>query len=87
MHGIDLIIGKIKFITERQRGYAGWLNTIILIWLFFQKIEFKLWHLIFVPIYILFSWLDIKYIYPAERTYGDSMSGVLNDIISNTNRD
>ena len=79
------MIGKIKFVTERQRGYFGWINTLILIFLLFQKISLKWWYLLLVPIYGLFIWLDIKYIYPAERTYGDSKSGILNDIIANTN--
>ena len=87
MSGLNLVIGKIKFITERQRGYAGWINTVILVYLLFQKIVFHWWYLCFIPIFALFIWIDVKYIYPAERTYGDSKSGVLNDIIHNTNRD
>ena len=76
------ILGFAKFLFERQRGYISVINTVILIKLFFQNTEFKLWYLIFIPFYILFVIFDVKVIYRQERSYADGKSDVLNEILN-----
>ena len=74
--------GFLKFLFERQRGYISVINTIILLKLFFQNTEFKLWYLVIVPFYILFVIFDIMVIYRQERSYSDSKSDVLKEILN-----
>lgn len=56
-------IAKLKIIYERQRGYLSiiiFINTMYLV-------GFKWWMLSFVPLLIVWTWYDWKYIWPEER--------------------
>ena len=73
-------LGQAKFVAERQRGYAGWFNTLALLYLTFQTFNFRWWMLLAIPLYLLLVWVDIKFIFPAERSYADSKSDILQEI-------
>jgi len=74
------LIGKIKFIIERQRGYSGWINSVILFYLLINKTGLQWWYFLIIPFWLFWAWVDDRYIYPAERTYSDTKSKVLKDI-------
>lgn len=76
----NLIIGKIKFIMGRQKEYVGWAQLIInIVILAILKggLHLQWYYLLFIPIYGLWIWFDLKFIYPSERTFCDTQSMLL----------
>jgi len=62
-------IGKFKAIIDRQRGYMGMVNFIMIAYLFFDRTGFEWWYIFALPIWIVFVWLDVKYIMPKEYKF------------------
>ena len=73
-------IGIAKFIFERQRGYLAIFNTVILIKLFLEDKPFQWWWLLAIPLFVLWTILDMKVIYRQERSFSDEQSDVLMEI-------
>ena len=53
----------LKIIIDRQRGYLGLVNTILLL----SIVGFKWWFIFIIPFWILWAFLDWKYVFPAEK--------------------
>ena len=73
-------IGKIKSILDRQRVYASWGQFFMIVYIFIKSQGWQWWYLLVIPGWVLWAWIDTKYILPSERSYLDSKSNILKEI-------
>ena len=67
---MKITIGQLKYLLDRQRNYMSWLNTAMLAYLFFQKIEFKWYYIAGLLLIVLcMMYIDTKFIIPKELSY------------------
>lgn len=66
---MKLFIGKIKAIADRELTYLGRFNFIMIAYLFIKDTGFKWWYLLIIPVWIIWIYIDLKYIMPGELNY------------------
>jgi len=67
---MKITIGQLKYLFDRQRNYMTWINTAMIAYLFFEKVQFKWYYLLVVLCMVLvMTFIDAKYILPSEGTY------------------
>ncbi len=82
-----LVLGAIKISFDRQRAYFSALTPILVGGLYFQGVKNWIIHVIekynywLIPAFFAFILFDLFVILPGERTFGDSQSGVLKEIL------
>ena len=59
-------IADSKIIAERQRMYLTILNTCILVSIYIDKFGIRWWYWLIIPVWIVFTWFDMKYILGRE---------------------
>lgn len=74
---------KIKVMYDRLRNYLAATNTIMVGYLFFEKIGFEWWYLLFIPFIVAFIWFDARYIMPRELNYIHHKSPMFKEILNN----
>jgi len=70
-------IGKLKAIIDRELSYVSKFNFVMIGYLFFKEVEFHLWYLSVIPVYLIWVYIDLKYIMPQEYNYIHSKSPFL----------
>lgn len=76
-------LGKLRALAVRQQSYLNLLNTIILLFLFFEKNTFHWYYLFIIPVGIFFAWIDAVYIWPDELDYWHKKSPVMKELLEN----
>ena len=67
---MKITIGQLKYLFDRQRNYMAWINTLMIAYLFFEKVQFKWYYLLVVLCMVMVTmFIDAKYILPSEGTY------------------
>jgi len=85
---IGLALGALKISFDRQRAYFSALTPILVGGLYFENIKNWIIHIIekynywLIPVWVAFILFDLFIILPGERTFGDSQSGVLKEILN-----
>jgi hypothetical protein len=79
--GILKLLVRFKVLIDRQRNYVAILNFIMLLYLFIDKIGFHWWFLLAIPLLIVWSFIDMKYILPRETNYLHSKSDFLRRLL------
>ena len=75
--------GKIKALFDREMGYLSKLNFVMIAFLFIKDVGFHWWYLLGIPLFLVWVWIDVKYIMPDEYNYIHRKSPVLNKILNN----
>jgi len=57
---------RLKVIIDRQRSYIVYINFSMIVYLFLEKIGYSLWYLLSIPFFILWTYVDMRYIWPRE---------------------
>jgi len=57
------IVATLKMAFDRQRGYLGIINTVLLL----KIVGFEWWYLALIPIWVAWTIIDWCLIFPAER--------------------
>jgi hypothetical protein len=78
---VKMNIGKFKAIMDRQRNYLAFINFLMIGYLFLQKTGFHWWYLLIIPAWIVFSYLDIRFIWPQELDYSHRKSPVMRELL------
>jgi len=79
-------IGKFKAIADRELGYVSKLNFVMIAYLFIKDVGFYWWYLLIIPIFIVWVWIDLKYIMPKEFDYLHNKSPLLSKLLKNTEK-
>ena len=66
---MEINVGKIKAMMDRQRQYISMLNFLMLAYLFFKEVGFQWWYLLVIPVWLIFVYIDLRYIMPSEYNY------------------
>lgn len=76
-----LNIGKIKAIADRELSYVSKLNFVMICYLFIEKTGWRWYYLLAIPLFIIWAYIDIKYIMPKEYGYIHSKSPFLQKLM------
>ena len=81
-------INKVEFkvIVDRQRMYIAMVQFFMIGYLFFEKVGFNWWYLVFIPFWLWFIWYDLRKIIPAEQGYYHEKSPVFMEMLRNTRK-
>jgi hypothetical protein len=74
-------IGKLKALLDRQRNYLSVINFLMIGYLFFEKAGFHWWYLVIIPFWLLFVYLDARFIWPRELDYTHRKSPVMKELL------
>lgn len=75
------MIGKFKAIFDRQRGYISSVNLIMISYLFFDNVGWEWYYLLIMPIWLIFVYLDARFIMPKEFEYLHRKSPVIKELL------
>jgi hypothetical protein len=75
------MIGKLKAIFDRQRSYLTSLNFVMISFLFLKDAGWNWWYLLIIPFWIVFAYIDVRYILPKEIDYLHRKSPVLKELL------
>lgn len=75
------MIGKIKAIFDRQRSYLTSVNFLMISYLFFKDTGWSWWYLLVIPFWLVFVYVDTRYILPKEIDYLHRKSPVLKELL------
>jgi len=79
-------IGKLKAIADRELGYIGRLNFVMIAYLFIKDVGFHWWYLLVIPVFLIWIWIDLKYIMPKEFDYLHNKSPLFTKLLKNTEK-
>jgi hypothetical protein len=74
-------IGRIKVITERELGYYKYFSFVMIAHLYLKDIGWHRWFLFIIPLFLIWVYVDIKYIMPREYGYIHSKSPFLQKLM------
>ena len=80
---MEINIGKIKAIVDRQRNYFGLFNFIMIAYLFFDKVGWQWYYLLIIPFWFLWAYIDVTFIMPRELNYIHHKSPVMKELLRN----
>jgi hypothetical protein len=80
-----MTIGKLKALFDRQRGYLTVVNFLMISWMFFKDFHFKWYYLLILPLWIVFVYVDARYIIPSEQDYLHRKSPVFKELLRRHN--
>ena len=76
------MIGKIKVAVDRQRGYLGLFQFVMVGYLFFERVGWRWEYAIIIPFWVAFTYIDARYILPKEIEYVHRKSSVLQELLN-----
>lgn len=79
-------IGKIKAIIDRELSYISKFNFVMIAYLFFKEVGFNWWYLLAIPIFLIWIYIDLKYIMPQEYEYIHNKSPYLKKLMKQTEK-
>jgi hypothetical protein len=79
---MEINIGKIKVIIDRQKQYIQLINFVMIGYLFLETVGFHWWYLLILPLWVLVGWIDLKYVVPKELEYWHGKSPILRRILN-----
>ena len=79
-------IGKFKAIIDRELGYIGRLNFVMIAYLFIKDVGWHWWYLWSIPVFIVWVWIDLKYIMPDEFNYLHNKSPLFAKLLKQTEK-
>lgn len=65
----NMRIGKYKAIFDREMNYLSKLNFIMILYIFIEKVTWHWWYLLLIPAYIVWVYIDLRFIMPDEFDY------------------
>lgn len=76
-----MTIGKLKALIDRQRGYLAIINFIMITSMFIERIGWRWYYLLLLPMWGIFAYFDTKYIMPKEFDYLHRKSPVMKELL------
>jgi len=73
-------IGKLKAIFDREFGYISKLNFLMIVYIFVKEAGIHWWYILLIPLFLLWIYIDLKYIMPKEFDYLSRKNPILMDI-------
>lgn len=77
-----LNLGKIKAIVDRELTYISKLNFVMISYIFFKDVGWNWWYLSIIPVYIIWIYIDLKYIMPQEFDYLHNKSPFMKKLLN-----
>lgn len=82
LFGVILMnIGKAKAIFDRQRNYFSTFNFVMIAVLFFKETKWSWYYLLAIPAWMVWTFIDTKYIMPKEFEYLHRKSPVMKELL------
>jgi len=75
-------IGKLKAIIDRELSYVSKFNFVMIGYLFFKDVGFHWWYLFIIPLFLIWVFIDLKYIMPKELNYLHGKSPFLQKLMN-----
>lgn len=79
-------LGKLKWIVDRQRSYFYYVNTAMIIYLFFDRAGFSWWYLLIIPVFIFSVVIDIKFVVKDEIYQSASRNKVILEVLEHVRK-
>ena len=76
-------IGKAKAIFDREFQYVSKINPILIGYLFIKEVGWHWWFFLFIPAFLIWIYIDLKYIMPKEFDYLHKKSPVFKKLLNN----
>lgn len=73
-------IGKVKAIIDRELAYVAKFNFAMIAYLFFKDVGWSNWYLLSFPIFIVWIYIDVRWIMPSEFGYLHERSPFLREM-------
>ena len=77
----SLTPGKIKALIDRELSYLSKLNFVMIGFLFVKEVGWHWWYLSLIPLFLIWVWIDVKYILPSELDYLHRKSPVMKELL------
>lgn len=76
-------LGKIKAMIDRELTYFAKVNFLMIAYLFFKDVGWNWWYLLAIPLFLIWTYIDLKYIFPQELKYLHGKSPVFQELLKN----
>jgi hypothetical protein len=79
-------LGRLKVIMDRELTYVSRFNFFMVAYLFFEKVGWNWWYLLLVPPFLLWIYIDLKYVMPKEGEYLARKNPFFTKLMKNTEK-
>jgi len=76
-------LGKLKAIFDREFQYVSKINPVLIGYLFIKEVGWNPWYLLLIPVFLVWVYIDLKYIMPKEFDYLHRKSPVMQKLLKN----
>jgi len=76
-----MTVGQVKVLFDRAKAYAGMTSSLMVVYLFIDRIGWSWWFLLAVPLGCGLLYIDLRFVIPSELNYLHRKSPVLRELL------